>query len=298
MIARYTKRQAMQPKWDNGIERVVASLTRLYPLYRGRGRLALSKSLRSSSGRDVVGRTSLSSGETIFVFQNDYIGRMVRFFGDLDPAISAVVRSLLRPGDLAIDVGANVGVITLEMASIVGSRGRVVSFEPIPDLFALLTRSIAANGFDNVLAMNCALSSTTGTGMMNVASDNYGVSSLHASGLTACAIQMLDDVVQKNNLKRPRLLKIDVEGHEEEVLLGARRLLSERPPEFIVFESHKARGAFWSRGEVQVLRSAGYRFEEIRRSAFASPLLADIADQQIFEQKSSDFLASAYDVNS
>jgi FkbM family methyltransferase len=285
----------MQPKWDSRIERVVASLTRLYPFYRGRGRLALSKSLRSSPGRDVVGRTSLSSGEIIFVFQDDYIGRMVRFFGDLDPAISAVVRSLLRPGDLAIDVGANVGVITLDMASIVGSRGRVVSFEPIPDLFALLTRSIAANAFDNVLAMNCALSSTAGTGTMKVANANYGVASLDESGEMSCEIRRLDDVILEKELQRPRLMKIDVEGHEEEVLRGAPLMLKERRPEFIVFESHRDHGPFWLRGEVRLLQEAGYRFREIRRTLFGGPSLVDVAVGTSMEPESEDFLAISPD---
>jgi FkbM family methyltransferase len=283
----------VQPRWDNEFERVIASLTRLYPLYRGRGRLALSKWLRTSPGRDVAGSTSLSTGEAIFVFEDDYIGRMVRFFGDLDPAISSVVRSLLRPGDLAIDVGANVGVITLQMASRVGRQGRVVSFEPIPDLFALLMRSIEANGFENVLAMNCALSSSNGKGAMNVASANYGVASLDEQGGTSCEMRRLDDVIVEQQIQRARLMKIDVEGHEEEVLRGAPSMLRDLRPEFVVFESHRDHGPFRQRGEVRLMQDAGYRFQEIRRTAFGAPSLVDMQMGASGEPESEDFLAVA-----
>ena len=158
------------------IRDILSRITRLYPFYKGRGRLALSSLLRTrgdEATKPIL--TSLLGGEAIYVFENDYIGRMVQFFGDLDPAVSEVVRKLVRPGDVVIDVGANLGILTLQTASIVGAAGHVFAFEPIKRLSALLLRSAAENGLQNITVFHVALSDVAGTGCMKVADRNFGL---------------------------------------------------------------------------------------------------------------------------
>lgn len=268
--------------------------TRLYPLYRGRGRLALSALFRVPEDESEVPiRITLRSGEDIFVLPNDYIGRMVRFFGDLDPAISSIVRSILRRGDTAIDIGANIGVVTLQMASVVGEEGQVIAFEPVRQMHSMLTRSILANGFENVKVVNAALSAAEGVGVMRVARTNYGVGHLEATGEgEACRVIRLDDWAKREGIGAVRLLKLDVEGHESEVLEGAEAWLRMYPPQYVVFESHRSRGPFWARREVQLLRQMGYEFQEVGRTALGRLRLREISRDEAFVPFSEDFLAS------
>lgn len=69
----------------------------------------------------------------------------------------------LEPGDRFVDVGANIGMITLQAARLVGPSGRVESFEPNPNCFATLERHLAINGIENVVAHRVGLSDTSGS---------------------------------------------------------------------------------------------------------------------------------------
>lgn len=275
------------------------NLTRLYPLYKGRGRLALSAFRRNHSGEAPEPiRVALLTGEKIYVFENDYIGRMIRFFGDLDPAVSGVARNLVRPGDVIVDIGANVGVVTLQMASIVGAEGRVFAFEPIKRLSTLLSRSAAENYFENITIHNVALSDLAGRGSMKIAERSLGCSTLnfHIDG-EPCEVKVLDEINFGPNFRRPKLLKIDVEGHEAKVLAGGRAFLEKLPPDYIIFESHAENGAFWSRPEVRMLREHGYSFAAILKSAFARPVLREVVPGDSDLLGSDDFLATRKGLN-
>src|SRR5262245_47592751 len=92
---------------------VVASMTRWYPFFSGCGTLAnhpLMKALMPPSSEMVWTRVY---GGQVQVPLDDYVGRAAFLFGDLDPKITWVLRRLLKPGDFALDIGANFGVLTL-----------------------------------------------------------------------------------------------------------------------------------------------------------------------------------------
>jgi FkbM family methyltransferase len=274
------------------IERLLLGIARRYPFYRGRGRLALSTFLRAPGAvPSPTIRVTLQSGEVINVIEDDYIGRMVRFFGDLDPALSGVIRSILRPGDVVLDVGANVGVVTLQAASLVGPSGHVFAFEPLTQLSTLLRNSIAENKFNNITIIECALSDKPGVGRMEVAPTSLGCASLSESGNgQVCEMKRLDDIEFGDETKSPRLLKIDVEGHESRVFAGGERFFRECPPDFVLFESQD-RCDFWERPEVVMLRDYGYKFSVIFRSSVAKPVFEDVGPKDK-RFRSYDFLAT------
>lgn len=277
----------------NNWHKAALQIARFYPFYKGRGRLALSSFLRPPPGAPSIPlKVSLSSGEQLYVFDDDYIGRMVRFFGDLDPAISATIRRIVRPDDVVIDVGANVGVLTLQLATLVGTGGRVIAFEPVDELAGLLLRTLEESQIRNVSVWQVALSDTSQTGSMKVAGSSLGCSTLSfTSDGQPCRVCRLDDIELGLVSVRPRLLKIDVEGHEGKVLAGASRLLSNSGPEFVMFESHGSRGPFWDREEVRILDALGYRIFSIRRGLLGRPLLREVAADGSPPPSSYDFLA-------
>lgn len=135
-----------------------------------------------------------------------------------------VLRSL-RKGDVFIDVGASIGYYTVLGAKIVGHTGRVLSIEPVPETVKILKRNLALNRIDNVEVFPFAVSNKKGPVVLHVPRDCYGqASQLGNSGdLVRAEAVCLDDV--SRSITQIRTIKIDVEGAEYEVLLGAKETL-------------------------------------------------------------------------
>ena len=242
--------------------RAVAGLTRLFPLASGAGSLGNHRLLRRLSGDPSgIAVARLSGGERLHVRLDDYVGRAAFFAGDLDPKVTWLCRRVLRAGDLAIDAGANQGVITVRMASSVGPTGRVLAFEPNPPLVDLLRQSIAQAALSQVTLHPIALGEQEAELELTVPDDNSGKASLAGSHLRGrhvrVPVRRLDDVLR--DVPGPiRLLKLDVEGFEAPLLRGASRMLHDRPPAVIVFECNDHAAPIGQQAVPRLLDEAGY----------------------------------------
>lgn len=163
-----------------------------------------------------------------------------------EPFTSATFIELLQPGDVVVDVGANVGYYSLLSNAAMQGTGRIFAFEPNPFVFLTLTRHIAANRAGSAItAFNLALSNSSGTAQLLVDTDHSGLSRVLGAGEDApasavtCATMPLDDIVAANGIDRIRLLKIDAEGHERYVIEGARNTLGRRVPDYVVCEINR-----------------------------------------------------------
>jgi len=151
--------------------------------------------------------------------------------GEYEPEESRWILELLSPGDLVFDVGANVGYMTCLMAQAVagGEDGQVHAFEPEPANFELLRQNIASNHLTGVLARRMALSSRTGKESIYLARENLGDHTLvKLPGRRSIPIEAVsfDDYYAAHCAGRQvRLVKIDVQGYELEVLKGMQRSL-------------------------------------------------------------------------
>jgi FkbM family methyltransferase len=148
--------------------------------------------------------------------------------------VRQAARENLRPGDVAVDVGANVGVLTFLAASIVGATGRVIAVEPNPDNLQLLYRGIVHNGFGNVEVLPHAASNAR-----TVFSLTGGTSNTHVIGARAPEeggyfVQsiVLDDAL--GDLPRLDFVKMDIEGHEPQALAGFSQLIARHRPVLLV----------------------------------------------------------------
>jgi len=138
---------------------------------------------------------------------------------------------LVESGSTVIDVGANVGFFTLLAAKLAGKEGVVVSFEPDPTSFSLLSRSVQRNNFGNVRLFRKCISDVDGEQVLYLSVTHHkGMHSISRNlgglGISVKSAR-LDTVADSLNIDEIDLLKIDVEGAEPEVLDGATRLLSE-----------------------------------------------------------------------
>jgi len=146
------------------------------------------------------------------------------------------------PGETVIDVGAHIGSFTVMAAREVGPSGKVVSLEPSAPNFKLLNLNISTNHFDNAKALNLAAGSTDDVGELRLYNRQGGNSfysrELPLIGSQSVKITTLDSVAESLKLDRIDFVKIDVEGHELEVLKGASEILGEDHPK-IVLETHE-----------------------------------------------------------
>lgn len=164
-----------------------------------------------------------------------------------DTEILAGEIARLKEGDLFIDIGANIGYFSLLAGRQVGGSGLVLSFEPSPREFTRLLKNIALNASGNIVAFSLALGAHPGLLNLHVAPTHTGLNTLRVSASAAHAfrganqhrvpVTRFDDLVPPLlGERRVRLLKIDVEGAEMEVLLGMQASLRNRLFERIVIE--------------------------------------------------------------
>ncbi len=165
--------------------------------------------------------------------------------GHYEPHNMRCLRAVLSRGAVFYDVGAHLGVMSLLAAEVVGVDGAVFAFEPDPDNFARLERTVERNGLPQVSLVRAAVWSAKGAVTFQQApvlsSGNRGAVAIVAGDGEGARIEVsalcLDDFVGCH--RSPDVMKIDVEGGEIEVLKGAWRLLTERPP-VILCEIHGA----------------------------------------------------------
>lgn len=139
-------------------------------------------------------------------------------------------RAVLKPGCVALDVGANVGAYTLLLGQWVGAAGKVVAFEPMPQVFQALKQHLALNGLAGIVEpVNAAVSDSTTTARMG-GGDSLGSNRLlsgnDAQSVSGVEVQCLTlDQFCKDPRIDPAFIKIDVEGFETAVLRGAREVI-------------------------------------------------------------------------
>jgi FkbM family methyltransferase len=226
----------------------------------------------SDDGRYAL--ASLSWGLPLEVHATEAIGYTILTTGVFDPCVSETMYRLIDPGDVVVDVGANVGYLTSLAAARAGSTGEVHAFEPHPEVFALLQANVAlwsSAGVAPVTTHRMALSDHEGTGELNVSvnfHENMGLASLSESPAQASAdelvsveVKRLDDVIGDRSVG---LLKIDVEGHEPEVLRGAVALLDSGRVRDLVFEDHDP----YPDASTRLVEDAGYRLFALSNDLF------------------------------
>lgn len=168
-----------------------------------------------------LGLTPCRHGTMLYLKQDYYVGGSLARYGEFSEGEFELFKQLLRPGDVVVEAGSNIGAHTVGLSRLVGPTGAVHAFEPQRIIFQMLCANIALNGLGNVHATQAGLS--TAAGSMRVPPldytqlGNYGGISLNADVGETVPLTTLDSL----QLERLRLLKIDVEGMESEVLGGA-----------------------------------------------------------------------------
>ena len=171
-------------------------------------------------------------GYVVYNRNDIYIGRAIESYGEYAEIEAQLLRQLCPVGGSVIEVGANIGTHTLVLAKAVGTSGSVIAFEPQRVVFQTLCANLALNSLTQVDARHAAVGTSTGwVGIPEIDYSliaNYGGLEIgtFAAG-TPVRLARLDEEFTGARLD---LVKVDVEGMEREVLLGAQGLLSRFRP--------------------------------------------------------------------
>lgn len=161
---------------------------------------------------------------------DDFIQRFIYYFGVWEPHVSAVFECL-KEGDVVVDVGANIGYYSLLSSRRVGSTGRVVAIEACPPIFSELSSNVELNRFENIRLVLAAAMAAEGEVEIHLEQNgNIGSTSIIAPTVGKatpfkCPGAPLSKLLSDSEIQKARLVKIDAEGAEFEVLRGAESIM-------------------------------------------------------------------------
>ena len=250
-LARATRR--FQPK---GIDRIVRML---YP---------------PGNDRPIRSVVDYDDGLLFHCDTQSFLEWYIFFYGAFRPEVSRLINRMLRPGQVAIDIGANVGMHSVIMANRVGPTGRVVVFEPDPHPMGRLRRNMALNGIDWVTTVEAAVSARSETRTFYLHDDtigNFANASLVAAnvGKQTASVEMqvvsIDEWMRDNPLPRVDVVKLLAQGEEYNALQGMRGLIErDRPKIFFLYEP-----SYWQRQDLELMDAVkffaghGYGVQEV-----------------------------------
>ena len=160
---------------------------------------------------------------------NDWLERRAYFSGQLyQRDIEKLITLLIRPDDYFIDVGANIGLVSLLAASRLGKSGCLVAIEPNPTVFKRLTGHLRDNGLlPTVTLLNIALGERSATAFLHVAEGHTGTGTLtHGDAGIPVKVETAGEVIPAPADDQPVVIKMDVEGFECRALAGMSELLA------------------------------------------------------------------------
>ncbi len=201
--------------------------------------------------------TQWKYGYVVYNKNDLYIGKAVEKYGEFSEFEVDLFRQICRPGDVVVEVGANIGTHTVALSNIVGEHGLVHAFEPQPIIFYTLCANVAINSLNNVHCLNLAAGAAEG--FVLIPNINYEEPGNYGS-------VEVDKFKKGNQIRRVRLdnyiavpslrlLKIDVEGMESEVIRGAKKLIARHKPVIYVENDRPEK----SKDLIELIRSLDYR---------------------------------------
>jgi FkbM family methyltransferase len=222
-------------------------------------------------------------GCTLEVDASDIVGKHIYYFGIWEPNLTRWIQHRLRPGDLFVDVGANIGYYSLLASKLVGEAGRVVSIEALPQTFGRLERNLRRNGARNVRTVNLAAwdkpeklriftrreGPSGSTTVMPEWADQW-----HLQQQVEIEARPLAAILTPEEIRTARLIKIDVEGAEWHVISEMASWLAETGPTLeIVVEVSRSMMQAQGKSLEDILRlfaDHGFRSYHIRNDYLAS----------------------------
>ena len=176
-------------------------------------------------------------------FRNTFLKSILKtliYRNKYEDKYSKALLAQLRSNDIVWDIGANMGLYSVEFAENLSTDGQVYAFEPVPEIFLKLTENTSLH--PQVSCLNLALSDTSGIAFIEKGKDPLLATSKIVDVQSKESIQIQtytgDELILLGKALNPTFLKIDVEGHELSVIKGLIKILASNPPRIIGMEVH------------------------------------------------------------
>lgn len=235
-----------EENFSNTVGRGLLKLLRLYtfhsPLRRGKLRLSrLGMRLSKFQPGEVL--VSTIDGRRLYADLSTGMCESLFFQGEYEHAVSRVIRTVVRTGDVCLDVGANMGWYTTLLHQLSGPDGSVHAFEPVPRIFGALKRNVGLLDYStNVFINNLALGDSPGTVELHLfeglPNGHSSISTMGRSDYTTVKspIITLDSYLQEHGVGHVDFVKVDIEGAELMFFKGADRLFNQQVPPIWMIE--------------------------------------------------------------
>lgn len=215
-------------------------LVRLYTFYspfrKGKYRLAVAALNLEKHAPDEI-LADVRDGRKLLVNPTSLSYRFVYFLGEYEPSITRIISQLVQPGDICLDVGANIGWYTTLLQKIVGNDGSVHAFEPVPNVYEKLRRNVSHNEPpSNVKINNLALGNTEKIVDLhifaNLPEGHHSIATFDNTEYESfsCRMITLDSYLTENQIGEVNFVKVDIEGAEKMMLEGADILFKQKRP--------------------------------------------------------------------
>jgi FkbM family methyltransferase len=225
----------------------------------------------------------------IKVHCNDDIGHSILMTGIYDLIVTEILWRLINKGEIAVDVGANIGYMTSLMAAKVTSSGKVYSYEAHPEIFQELSENLniwnEQLNWQHIQIQHCAISDQVGELQLIIPDQfktNRGLSKIGTSKNCDHSYSVpsskLDILLNYESDIEIGVLKIDIEGHELEAFNGAKELISAHKIRDIIFEDYDHES--YPNNLTNFLEGYGYTiFKAV--SIFWQPIVCSPTSQQV-----------------
>ena len=189
--------------------------------------------------KNVTQQVTIKNNITLQLSVNDWIQKNIYFLGEYEQSELTLLEKTLNSNDVFIDLGANIGLYTLNAAHLIGENGTVICFEPFSKNFKTLNKNIALNNFSNITTENLAVGDSNG--FLNIYYDdkelNLGMVSAHLTKYSHrenIEITTLDSYLETNPITTVNFIKIDIEGNEYQALTGMKKTLEKHHPKLLI----------------------------------------------------------------
>jgi FkbM family methyltransferase len=183
----------------------------------------------------------LKDGLKVRLYKDSHLSKMI--YKGFEKDETEFLCKVLRTSDYFIDIGANIGMFSLFASNLVGDKGKVFAFEPSLKTFQRLQENVAINNFSNIIPVNKGVSNKPGSLELYVSDLGYDAWNSFAPpnidknfGVITVPVTTLDNFLNDNAIDKSKitLIKIDVEGWEKFVLLGASNFLNNYSPTLMI----------------------------------------------------------------
>jgi FkbM family methyltransferase len=201
-------------------------------------------------------------GKMIINRRDRWIGDSLDIYGEFSESEVEVFRKYVKPGDVVLDVGANIGAHTVVLSQLVGEKGLVVAFEPERYNYYTLCGNLALNNITNVIAFQQAVGEKKGTIKVPYINtpynDNYGSLELDKDYSKIPHYTVPCSTIDGLELEKCNFIKLDIEGMEKWALMGGKETIKKFHPIMYIEDDREDK----SKELREFISSLGYSIEE------------------------------------